>query len=166
LPQGWTFPNPENVRRGQTAPQHRARSVQLHLANAIHGDPTPVQARQRWLIWSVFLALWTFGLLYPSPPRLHTIDDIDEVRFGVAKTVHVSAYAILAILTGWLRVAPRYRWLMVFIIMAHGTATEMGQWATKLAGWSERTGELYDVAFDNVGIALGLLVSWKWWTAE
>lgn len=119
----------------------------------------------RWLIWSVFLVLWTIGLLYPTSPQLHQIDEIIEpFRVVIAKTVHVSAYAILAILTGWLRVAPRYRWLMLFVIMAHGTATEMGQWITKEMHISTRTGELYDVAFDNAGILLGLLVSWRWWT--
>jgi hypothetical protein len=56
----------------------------------------------------------------------------------------------------------------VFLIMAHGTMTEMGQWLSgpEVMGWSERIGHLHDVAYDNVGILIGLLVSWKWWTEE
>lgn len=123
---------------------------------------------QRWLIWSVFLVVWTVGLLYPSPPSLHDLDEmISPFRYAVAKTVHVTAYAVLAILTGWLRVAPRYRWLMMFVIMAHATATEMGQWVSnEVLHISMRSGELYDVAYDNGGILLGLLASWKWWTDD
>ncbi len=116
----------------------------------------------------MFLLCWTVALLYPSAPALgRQIDElISPYHFAIAKTVHVIAYATLAILTGWLRVRPGYRWLMLFVIMAHATATEMGQWIMKEMHVSTRTGELYDVAFDNAGIFLGLLASWKWWTED
>ncbi len=125
--------------------------------------------RWRWLVWSVYLAAWTAALLFPHAPRTgvgHLDEFISPYRYAVAKTVHVSAYAVLAVLTGALGVRPRYRGLLVFVLMAHGTATEMGQWVMTRMGWSDRTGELFDVAYDNAGILIGMLVSWKWWTRD
>ena len=43
--------------------------------------------------------------------------------------------------------------------MAHGTLTEMLQ----LHYIPGRIGHLHDVAFDNVGIAIGICMSWNWW---
>ena len=121
----------------------------------------------RWPIWSVYLLLWTVGLLYPTTPSLGSIDDvISPIHMLIAKVLHVTAYAVLAMLTGWLRVPPRYRWLLLFVIMVHATLTEVGQRVTREMQVSTRTGELYDVALDNAGIFLGLLASWKWWTEE
>jgi hypothetical protein len=126
-------------------------------------------SRWRWLIWTVFLIAWTIALLFPIQPRTGAAQ-IDEAirpyRYAVAKTVHVSAYAVLTILTGWLRVAVRYRFLFVFLLMVHGTVTEMGQHAMAEMGRSERHGDLYDVGYDNLGVLLGLLASWKFWVQE
>jgi hypothetical protein len=125
--------------------------------------------RWRCLIWTVYVTAWTVALLYPVLPTTG-LEGIDEVislhRYLIAKSVHVSAYAVLTILTAWLHAPSRYRWLFVFFLMAHGTATEMGQWIMRELVWSMRIGHLHDVAYDNLGVLIGLLVSWKWWTRE
>src|SRR5207253_6623626 len=81
--------------------------------------------RRRWVIWSVFFVAWTIGLLVPMPEI--TESWALSVKFLIAKTLHVTAYAMLAVLSGWLRVAPRFRWLLLFVIMVHATATELIQ---------------------------------------
>ena len=48
----------------------------------------------------------------------------------------------------------------MFFIMAHASLSELGQTALV-----ERSGHLMDVVLDHMGIALGLLWSWKWWLA-
>jgi hypothetical protein len=116
----------------------------------------------------VYVTVWTVALLYPiPPPEPHDgIDEVLTVRKVVAKTLHMSAYAVMALLTGWLKVPARYRWLLVFFLMAHATATEVAQRMLTDLHWVERTGRLSDVALDNVGVLAGLLAGWKWWTSE
>jgi hypothetical protein len=119
-------------------------------------------ARWRWLIWAVYFIAWTTMLVVPTPEvGTWTIgEDKLDLKYLFSKSLHVGAYAGLAVLTGWLRVPARWRWLLLFVLMAHGTATELIQ--THVVS---RTGCLEDVGFDNLGIALGLLLSWKWWSA-
>jgi VanZ family protein len=117
--------------------------------------------RGRWLVWLAYAALLTTSLLVPIPEDPLTLSAASpHFRFTVAKTVHVLAYALFAILTGWLRAPLRFRWLLLFLVTAHGTVTELLQTLTPT-----RTGTLRDVGFDNLGVALGLVVSWKWWAA-
>ena len=71
-----------------------------------------------------------------------------------------AAVALFAGLTGWLSAPARYRCLLMFLLMAHATVTELIQ--LNVEG---RTGTLQDVAFDQVGIALGTILTWKWWRA-
>jgi len=128
--------------------------------------PAPAPAvrlptRRRWLIWLAYAALWTTALLVPVPSEPWTLGDLRiNLKLVLAKTLHVLAYAVFTVLAGWLRVPGRLRWLPLFVVMAHGTITELLQRLTVT-----RTGLLTDVGFDNLGVALGLLVSWKWWTA-
>ncbi len=115
--------------------------------------------RWRWLIWIVYVAAWTTALLMPVPETNWAIQGVEiDLRYLFAKFVHISAYAVLAALSGWLRLPYRYRWLLVFFVMAHGTVTELIQDYTP-----HRTGALGDVGFDNLGVAIGLLLTWKWW---
>jgi hypothetical protein len=81
--------------------------------------------------------------------------------FILAKILHVVAYAGLAILSGWLRLPCRWRWVILFIIMAHAPVTELLQ--LNIEG---RTGTLRDVGLDHLGIGLGLLLTWKWWAEQ
>src|ERR1700757_2688746 len=123
--------------------------------------PPPSPWSWRGLVWLAYFALWTYGLLMrmpPSgPPGLKWLSS--SYQFYIAKTVHVVAYAGLAGLSGWLRVPCRFRWILLFIIMAHAPATELLQ-----LGVEGRTGSLRDVGLDHLGIGLGLLVTWKWWS--
>jgi hypothetical protein len=78
-----------------------------------------------------------------------------------AKTLHVGAYAFLTVMAAWLRVPVRYRFLLIFFLMAHATVTEvLQQVLVEIVG---RTGSLWDVALDQLGITLGLLLAWRWW---
>jgi VanZ family protein len=115
----------------------------------------------RWLAWLTYAALWTTALLVPIPVHPLTLGAAPaDVKFAVAKGIHVVAYAFFAIVSGWLHAPARLRWLLLFAITAHGTATELLQTLT-----TTRTGTLRDVGLDNLGVALGLFVSWKWWVA-
>lgn len=75
-----------------------------------------------------------------------------------SKSLHVISYALLAILSGWLRVPWRSRWLLLVFISAHGFGTELLQNFVV-----SRHASLRDVALDHLGAVLGLGVSWKWW---
>jgi VanZ family protein len=116
--------------------------------------------RWRWLIWVVYVASWTMALLMPVPQTNWAVEGVEiDLRYLFAKSVHVSAYAVLAGLSGWLRLPYRYRWLLLFFVMAHGTVTELLQLLT-----SHRSGALEDVGFDHLGVAIGLLLTWRWWS--
>lgn len=122
----------------------------------------------RWLIWGVYVAVWTVALVLPVPAR--TGLPVDQLlvtwKAVIAKTLHVTAYAVLTLLSAWLRVPLRYRGPLMFFIAAHATLTELAQWGATEAGWSERSGMLYDVGFDHLGVLIGLVVGWKWWTRD
>ena len=114
----------------------------------------------RWLVWLAYSTAWTVALVVP----LHVMSFGDaggvDIKYVLAKTVHICAYALLAILTGWLRVPSRYRWMLMLLLAAHGACTEFVQ-EQFVEG---RTGLLSDVLLDLTGILLGSLLSWKWWT--
>lgn len=118
---------------------------------------------KRWLVWICFLVLWTTLLLLPG--RIFDRIGLNQTQvFGLsrpmlAKLLHVSAYALFAVLSGWLLVPARYRWLLLFFIVTHGTATELIQ--KFIPG---RDGRLIDVGWNNLGVFLGLLIGWKWWS--
>jgi VanZ family protein len=114
----------------------------------------------RWLLWLTFIAAWTTALLLPNPTSTLTLGSVQTAPRGVGKVIHVLAYAILTILAGWLHVPARFRWLGLFFIMAHAPATELLQDFVP-----PRTGRLGDVGLDHLGVAIGLVLSWKWWTA-
>ena len=118
----------------------------------------------RWLLWLAYAASWTIALVAPVPDaeNLPFGEELFDFRMVFAKTVHVSAYAVFAVLTGWLRVPLRCRLPLLFFLMLHGAGTEWMQ--EKLT--STRSGSLNDVLLDHLGIAIGCCLSWKWWTRE
>lgn len=125
------------------------------------GDQTPKQAfwprlTYRWLIWAVFVAVWTAGLLYPAPKFPFKTEV--NVKFFVMKGMHVSAYAAMAVLSAWLHVPSRYRWLLMFFMAAHAAGTEFAQ--LYVPG---RSGLVSDVGLDLIGVSLGCAVTWRWW---
>lgn len=116
----------------------------------------------RWWLWAAFVVLWTTGLVMPIPGddpwQIETLRI--SLKFLLGKSLHILAYAVLTVLTGWLGVGPRYRWLLMFLLMFHAGFTEFVQYHI-----SYRSGSLMDVLFDSGGIALGAVISWTWWTA-
>ena len=121
-----------------------------------------MSARARWLIWLTYVVAWTAALVLPVPDTGDwTVEELGiDFRTVFAKSVHVGAYAVMTGLTAWLRVPVRYRPVLVLFLMAHGTATELLQLTV-----SHRSGQLTDVAFDNLGVMLGMLLTWRWWSA-
>lgn len=118
--------------------------------------------RWRWTIWFVLFALWTIGLTRPIPDFTEIVgDEAMQYRFHVAKTLHVAVYAGLTVLTAWLRAPMRWRIALMFFLMAHATVTEHIQLFVE-----GRIGHLHDVGLDNLGVLAGLIVSWKWWSAD
>jgi VanZ family protein len=118
--------------------------------------------QKRWWIWSVYLAAWSAALLVPVPGGHWDLPDLHvNLRLLVAKTLHFCAYALLAILTGWVRAPARWRFVLMFVLMGHASLTEMLQFWLAFIG---RSGTLTDVALDHAGIAVGMALSWKWWS--
>src|SRR5579871_3063410 len=120
--------------------------------------------KTRWALWCVFVAVWTGLLLMPAGPVLGLLtrwEFIEAHKYLLAKSLHVAAYAVMTILTGSLQFPARIRWLPIFFLMAHATLTEILQ--LRIEG---RTGTLYDVGYDEFGIALGIALSWKWWVKK
>ena len=118
----------------------------------------------RWLIWAAVVIVWTVGLQYPVPePRsLPAGEFISVNRFLLGKSLHVLVYLGLTVLSAWVPMSQRYRWMMMFFLMAHAWGGEMLQEA--LNPWCHRGGSLSDIGIDIVGILLGVAASWKWWT--
>jgi hypothetical protein len=115
----------------------------------------------RWPIWAAFTLAWTAALLVPVPESAHSdsVHIVIDRKFLFAKVVHITAYAAWAGLTAWLRAPVRWRFFLMFVLMAHATVTELLQDWTDLG----RTGALLDVAFDHFGIAVGMAATWSWW---
>ncbi len=118
--------------------------------------------KARWWLWCIYVAIWTTLLLLPvgTLNQLPGSDIPHGWKYFIAKAVHVMAYAIMAILSGWLRAPARFRWLFIFFVMAHATLTEHLQLTVG------RGGELFDVGFDNVGTAIGIGLTWSWWVRK
>jgi len=112
----------------------------------------------RWLLWALYLLCWSAALLTPQPVRAADALLPEQALFSSFKVVHVSAYAGLAILTGWLPVRLRQRWLLLLVVSAHAFGTEFFQQFVP-----ERYASWEDVGLDHLGIALGLALSWRWW---
>jgi len=107
---------------------------------------------------------WTTALLVPLPQGGPLTFAAVQPRLFLAKGLHVSAYAFLTVLAAWLRAPVRFRFLLIFFLMAHATLTEVLQrMSHELTG---RNGNLWDVALDHTGIALGVLLAWRWWTHD
>ena len=120
----------------------------------------------RWLIWSAFVIVWTIALEVPvkETEQLPGGEFIVSNKKLLAKSVHVVFYAILTVMSVWVPHNQRYRWLMMFFLMAHAWGTEMLQ--ELLQPICFRGGTLSDVGFDVLGILLGFAASWKWWMNE
>jgi VanZ family protein len=110
----------------------------------------------RWWLWLGFLALWTAALVMPAPDpdELPLGDLIVSQRYLFAKIAHVAGYALLAAGTAWLPAARSWRWWLLGFLCLHGAATEWVQ-----SHLAYRDGNLRDVMFDCLGVALGWLLT-------
>jgi VanZ family protein len=112
----------------------------------------------RWLIWSVFVVSWTTALLTTTPVHVAHAVLPSQHLFTASKLLHVSSYALFAILSGWLFIPFRRRWLLLIIMSLHAFGTEFFQQFIP-----ERVPSIKDVGIDHIGIAIGLVLSCKWW---
>jgi VanZ family protein len=104
-----------------------------------------------WLAWGALLGLWTYGLLSATVPRLGSSLLPPGTSYYAAKTLHVSAYALLAGLACWLPSGWGLRAAAWLGLVGHGALTEFLQQFVH-----GRTGQLFDVGLDTLGILLGL----------
>ncbi len=121
-----------------------------------------VPAGWRWSLWSVYAIAWTLALELPNP--VHAREGEEQLREGLflfSKSVHLSAYALFAALTGWLVVRRRTRWLLAAALSLHAIGTEVLQHVLDVG----RTGSVRDVLLDHAGIVVGMLLTWGWWFA-
>jgi VanZ family protein len=120
----------------------------------------------RWLIWLGFVIPWSVALEIPFPETadLPGGEVLLTNRRLIAKSLHVAVYAFMAILSGWVPMAPRFRWVMMFFLMGHAWGSEYVQ--ELLQSYCFRGGKLSDVGFDIIGIIIGVGLSWKWWAAS
>jgi VanZ family protein len=112
----------------------------------------------RWMVWIAYVAVWTVALLTPNPVAIAHAVLPHEAVFTTAKTLHICAYAMGVVLSGWLQVTSRFRWALLVFISVHAMGTEFLQQYVPT-----RTGSVRDVILDHIGIILGLILSWKWW---
>ena len=113
----------------------------------------------RWLVWTIFMVGWTIALEMPA--KIHTGEN-SPFRYLIPKATHVVVYGCFAVLSAVVPLPMRFRFLMMFFLMAHANGTEFLQ--DLLEPYCHRTGSLADVGYDHIGIVIGVLVSWKWWT--
>jgi VanZ family protein len=105
-----------------------------------------------WSLWLLLLAAWTVGLLTPLSSNSGETVISPSLQFWVGKSLHVGAYAFLALLTCRLISTWRLRWTLWAALLAHATLTEVGQ--NFVEG---RSGRVADVFIDATGLSLGAL---------
>jgi VanZ family protein len=120
----------------------------------------PVSIFRRYPTFHVFvfffaLAAWTVALLAPVPhDSARQVLGSDLGVWLFAKTLHVTAYAILTIV-GATAAAFGRKWLWVLPgLVVHGGLTEFFQ---QFVG---RGARVEDVGLDSIGVAVGGLVAW------
>jgi hypothetical protein len=120
--------------------------------------------RVRLVIWLLYALGWTIALLAPSPfPE--TASEIGPVPSLLAgKALHLTAYALFALLTAWVSFPRSWRWPVLGFLLAHALLTEYLQFV--LQDWTQRTGNWRDASINVGGILLGVLVTWNWWRVE
>lgn len=104
------------------------------------------------LFWLLFTA-WTAALLAPVPPKI--VQELgDEWSFNIAKTLHVSIFAIEMILGLSFPRSTAGRWKIVGLLSLQGILTEVLQ--ALLEPYCHRHGCFSDVVKDHIGLTLGL----------
>jgi VanZ family protein len=126
--------------------------------NCLSETNPEIPASWRWLLWVFFVGVWTAALLTTEPVDVAQAVLPPPIIFPAAKLLHVSAYALLAVLSGWLFLPGRWRWVLLVFMCFHAFGTEFFQQFVP-----ERGPSLWDVGIDHIGIAIGLTISCKWW---
>jgi VanZ family protein len=98
----------------------------------------------------------------PGVQRLSAGLVLASYAYFIAKSLHVAMYTVMAFLSALVPLSARHRFVLLFVLMAHAAVTELLQ--EILEPYCNRGGSLLDVCFDHLGIALGIAISWKWWT--
>jgi len=112
----------------------------------------------RVLAWAGLLVAWTVALLRPVPAEaVHAVGG-PEPSFWLGKTLHVGVYACLAVLTAWLPLSRRWRFILLAGLFLHGGATEFFQQFVP-----GRTASIRDVGLDTLGSCAGVCLSWRRW---
>ena len=76
-------------------------------------------------IFFLFLGLWTWKLLEPSPvPERVAAGIPSDLMFWFAKALHAGAYAFLTVLAALLPVRRSQFWTVVALLALHGAVTE------------------------------------------
>jgi VanZ family protein len=109
-------------------------------------------------VWLLYVLAWSVALEVPQPIHPHDPTAAEAV-FTFGKAVHLSAYALLAGLTGWLRPTGAWRAAAFVFLLGHGVLTEVLQFLLPFG----RTGAVADVMLDWVGISVGVALTWRWW---
>jgi VanZ family protein len=100
-------------------------------------------------VCGALLIAWTAALLTPIPAAAVRALGGPAPSFWFAKTLHVSVYAMLAILAVLLPLSRNWRLVALALLAVHGCATEY------LQQFVERTSSFRDVGLDCLGIILG-----------
>lgn len=115
----------------------------------------------RWILWAIVTVVWTVALVteITGPSFGDTEEMRNFTRIFLAKSAHLAIYAGWTVLTGWLKAPLKVRIFLLMFLMFHAVGTEWRQ------TYIERSGKLSDAALDHLGIFLGVLISFRWWTA-
>jgi hypothetical protein len=112
------------------------------------------------LLWVGLFIAWTVLLLVPVPSEAVRVVGGPKNSFWVSKILHVSVYAIFALLVTWLPVARRWRFLLIVLLIIHGGATEyLQQFVHRGSSWR-------DFGLDSLGVSLGFLLGWRRWRGD
>jgi hypothetical protein len=115
-----------------------------------------LQPGWRWVIWVAYVVAWTTALLMSNPVHMERDQRLlRDALFTFAKTVHVSAYAVFALLTCWLVATQWVRVALFCVLLGHAVGTEILQDQMPFG----RTGSPWDVALDVFGIVLGTAIA-------
>jgi VanZ family protein len=115
-----------------------------------------------WSTWAIVTVAWTASLVLPvTGPAFGDTEEMRNLtRLVFAKTAHIMAYAGWAFFTGWLQSPLKIRIFLLMFLMAHAVGTEWVQLYVE-----HRFGSLRDAAFDQLGILIGVVAGFRWWTA-
>jgi VanZ family protein len=125
------------------------------------GLPLRPGAGLRWAAWMLYVAAWSAALLTPHPVYAAHALIPSAYQFLCAKALHVTAYALWAVLTAWLPVRGRSRGVLFAMLFGHALASEFFQQFVPM-----RHGCWADVGIDSAGIVLGLALTCGWWLAR